>query len=95
MADDERFLSRGQRINAIACMCMEGLLALELVSGSVNGDVFYDFLRGTLIPNMQVFPNQHSVLVMDNCSIHHTEEVHSLLQTAGIVTMYLHHTAQI
>lgn len=69
-----------------ASMCMEGLVALELVDGNVNGDVFYDFVRGSLIPNM---PNPHSVLIMDNCSIHHTDEVTSLLQNAGLVTMYL------
>jgi transposase len=84
-----RLLSRGQRINAIACMCKEGLVALELVNGNVNGDIFYDFVRGCLIPNMQIFPNPHSVLIMDNCSIHHTDEVTSLLQNLGIVAMYL------
>ena len=84
-----RLLSRGQRTNAIACMCIEGIVALELVNGTVNGDVLYDFLRGSLIPNMQGFPNQRSVLIMDNCSIHHTEEVTGLLQNAGIVVIHL------
>ena len=30
-----RLLSRGQRTNAIACMCIEGIVALELVNGTV------------------------------------------------------------
>ena len=54
-----RLLSRGQRTNAIACntMCIEGIVALELVNGTVNGDILYDFLRGSLIPNMHAgFP---------------------------------------
>lgn len=68
---------------------MEELVALELVDGNVNGEVFYDFIRGNLIPNMQVFPNPHSVLILDNCSVHHTDEGTTLLQNAGIVTMYL------
>lgn len=84
-----RCFQEGEESNAIASMCMEGLVALELVDGNVNGDVFYDFVRGSLIPNMQIFPNPHSVLIMDNCSIHHTGEVTSLLQNAGLVTMYL------
>ena len=70
-------------------MSIEGLFQFELIDGSVNGDIFFDFLRGTLIPNMQPFPNPHSVLLMDNCSIHHTQAVKDLLQQAGIVTMYL------
>ena len=84
-----RSLSRGQRVNAIASMSMEGLVALELVDGNVNGEVFYDFVRGSLIPNMQAFPNPNSVLILDNCSVHHTDEVTTLLQSAGLVTMYL------
>ena len=84
-----RFISRGERMNAIASMSTEGIIALEIVKGSVNGDIFYDFLRGCLIPNMQSFPNPHSVLLMDNCSIHHTDKVTGLLKEAGIVTLYL------
>lgn len=84
-----RSLSRGERINAIASMSIEGMITLELVTGSVNGDIFFDFLRGSLIPNMQPFPNSRSVLLMDNCSIHHTEDVVALLKQAGIITVYL------
>lgn len=84
-----RALSRGQRINAIASMSADGIMALELVKGSVNGDIFFNFLRGNLIPNMYTFPDSRSVLIMDNCSIHHTQEVTELLQHAGIVTVYL------
>ena len=31
----------------------------------------------------------NSVVVMDNCSIHHIEPVTSLLENAGVVTMFL------
>ena len=47
-----RLLARGTRINAIACISLEGITALQLVKGSVNGDIFFDFVRGDLIPNM-------------------------------------------
>ena len=57
------------------------VLSPEFVKGTVNGDSFYDFLRGTLIPMMQPFngTNAHSVLIMDNCSVHHMSEVKDLL----------------
>ena len=38
-----RFLSRGTRINAIAAISQEGVVATELVSGSVNRAIFFDF----------------------------------------------------
>ena len=67
-------------------MCSEGVLATELTRENVNGDSFYDFLRGSLIPVMQPFngTDSHSILIMDNCSVHRIVEVRGLLQSAGI-----------
>ena len=33
--------------------------------------------------------NPHSVLILDNCSVHHIHEVKDLLHQAGIVVLYL------
>ena len=84
-------LARGQRINAIACMSSSGILAVESVQRTINGEMFYDFLCGTLIPQMMPFngSNPHSIVIMDNCSIHHTHEVKDLLHQAGVLTLYL------
>ena len=61
-----RFLSRGQKINAIAAIS-QGVIAVELVSGSVNGDIFFNFVRSSLIPTMMPFNgvNLRSVLVIE------------------------------
>ncbi len=86
-----RILHRGERVNAIAAISSAGLLSMELMKGSVNGESFYDFLRGTLIPQMMPFDghNPHSVLIMDNCSVHHVDEVKKLLRGAGIIVLFL------
>ena len=74
-----RWLVRGRRISAIAAITTEGVLSYELTQDSVNGDKFLDYVRGSLIPNMSPFDgiSSKSILVMDNCSVHHTQEVHS------------------
>ena len=40
---------------------------------------------------MQTFDgeNEHSVLILDNCSVHHVRDIKDLLDKAGIVTLYL------
>ena len=38
---------------------------------------------------MQQFPDKHSILVMDNCSIHHVQEVKDMIENAGILLLYL------
>ena len=76
---------RGTRLSAIAAISTSGLVGYELHTGSVRGEEFHDFVRGTLIPNMNPYDGEadNSILVMDNCSIHHVEEIVELLQRAG------------
>ena len=86
-----RLLVRGTRINAIAAMSSDGMVALDVTTSTVSGETFFDFLRGTLIPNMLPFngSNIRSILVLDNCSVHHTLEVKELLRRAGILVFFL------
>jgi hypothetical protein len=84
-----RILSRGNRYNAIAAMSSTEILAVEVKTGSVNGDIFFDFLRGELFPRVQPFPAPNSVLLMDNCSIHHIQPIKELAKQHGIVLLYL------
>ena len=58
-----------------------GIIAADMTN-NVDGDAFFDFVRATLIPNMLPFNslNKRSVLIMDNCSVHHIEPVTTLLQ---------------
>lgn len=82
-------LARGTRLSVISAISSEGLLAHEILTGTTNGDKFYDFLRGSLIPCMQTFPAPRSVLIMDNCSIHHIQKVKDLLDACGILLIFL------
>ena len=66
-------LIHGDRYNAISAISSSEILALEVRKGTMNGDRFFYFLRGELFLKMQPGPN--SVLLMDNCSIHHTQQV--------------------
>ena len=50
-----RFLVRGKRISAIAAISSSGLVGVELTVGSVNAEKFADFIKGTLIPEMEPF----------------------------------------
>ena len=86
-----RWLVRGRRISAIAAITTDGVLDYELTLDSVNGDKFLDFVRGSLIPNMNPFDgiSSKSIVVMDNCSVHHTQEVRDELRNAGVLVIFL------
>ena len=86
-AVQHKFLTRGTRINVIAALCHEGLVAMEPTKSTVNRAIFFNFLRTKLIPNMMQFDgyNPHSVVIMDNLSVHHVEEVIDLFHDTGIL----------
>ena len=85
------WFGRGQRISVVAAVSTDGVIALETHRGSVTGDVFVDFIRRCLIPNMQEYDGvaNRSVVVMDNCSIHHVPKVIKHFRKAGIVVVFL------
>ena len=85
----QRFHSRGRRTNAMAAICTS--VCLELTTTTVNQEVFFDFIRGSLIPNMMAFngTNPRSIAMMDNLSVHHVREVLDLFHQAGILVLFL------
>lgn len=86
-----RLLVRGKRVSSITAMSIDGLLTYDLTVDTVNGEAFLNFLMSTLIPEMMPYngSNPKSILVMDNCAIHHIEEVADYLQSLGIPLIYL------
>ena len=47
-------LVRGEHVSAIAAISTKGLLALKIVRGGVDGDMFYNFVCTELLPKLLV-----------------------------------------
>ena len=49
------------------------MLDVKIVRGSVKGEDFIDFIDSKLLPHLNSFngTNPNSVIVLDNCSVHH------------------------
>ena len=89
---DHRLLVRGVRYTAIPVISMEGVHDVYLHEGNMNGDYFSKFVRNCLLPILQPFNwvNSRSVVILDNASIHHVEEVRDLIEVqAGSKLLYL------
>ena len=78
-------------MSAIACMSIAGLLDVKTIIGTSDGDAFYDFVHTHLLPHLMPFngTNPYSVIILDNCSIHHVPEVVQLIQDVGALLIYL------
>ena len=45
-------LARGEKVSAIACISVSGLLDVMTVKGTTNGDDFYTFVQAYLLPHL-------------------------------------------
>ncbi len=84
-------LVRGERTSAIAMLSTKGILDVKVTSGTTNGDTFYDFTQNNILPQLQPFSgiNPHSIIIMDNCSIHHVQEIVEMIEDAGAMIHFL------
>jgi transposase len=58
----------------LPALTSEGIIYSDIKIGSWDGEHFLEFLDG-LLEHMNPFPAPRSVLVMDNCSVHHVPDV--------------------
>ena len=82
---------RGQRMSCIAAMSTRGMEDVNIHEGNINGEIFSGFAARSLVPLLQPFDgkNSRSVVVMDNASIHHVEEVTTAIHNTGAILHYL------
>lgn len=89
---DQRLLIRGTRYSAIPIISTDGVHDVYIAEANVNGTRFVHFIEECLLPLLKPFNglNFHSVVIMDNASIHHINEVAELIDTqAGARLIFL------
>ena len=86
-----QMLVRGQRVNAIAFMNFEGLLDVHVTERSTNEELFEEFLLRCLMPSLNPFNgfNHRSVVVMDNLSVHKTQDICDMIRQTGALIRFL------
>ena len=91
MSSVRRCLARGGHISVIGIMSSAGLLDVGIVKGGTDGDAFYNVIQTHLLPHLMPFNgiNPHSVVILDNCAIHHTNEVVSMIEEVGAIVQFL------
>ena len=90
-AISSKLMVRGQRVSAIVGMSCQGIIDFHTTKGTTNGEKFLCYIQDALIPHLQLFNgiNAHSVIVLDNASVHHVPAVADALQEAGVIVQYL------
>lgn len=84
---DTRPKGKKTRVSLIAACGLSGVMAEQalIITDTVNKNAFLAFLETTLLPTLA----KGSVLVMDNWTVHHGDDVRELVDAAGCELLYL------
>jgi transposase len=75
----------GSQTTTLAVIGWTGITAALVLSGAVNGTVFYDYLQQCVVPTLQ----PGDILFMDNLSAHKVAGLEELLHSCGAHLIYL------
>ncbi|KAE9386734.1 hypothetical protein BT96DRAFT_759208, partial [Gymnopus androsaceus JB14] len=70
------------RVSILPAITLDGIVAYDIIPGSVTSRKFLKFLEDHM-PLTNPYPGPRSVIIMDNCSIYHAEEVRELIEDCG------------
>lgn len=79
---------RDRRYQILPAYTTEGVLYSRIFPGTTDSTLFESFIRG-LLPHCGQWPDENSVLIMDNASIHHSERIEQMCRDAGVRLLYL------
>jgi transposase len=79
---------RGKRWHILPAYTQDGILLKRIYQGSTDAACFNDFIL-ELLQYCGRYPGPRSVLVMDNASWHHSEEIREICDNAGVKLLYL------
>ncbi|KAJ8587036.1 hypothetical protein M405DRAFT_697948, partial [Rhizopogon salebrosus TDB-379] len=71
------------RYSILPILTLNGIIAYDIIEGPVTSERFVQFLREYL-PLTNPYPDPRSVLVLDNCRIHHSDEVRHLIEEEAL-----------
>ena len=86
-----KHLVKAEHISLLTFMSTAGVLDCQVIHGSVDGDAFYSFVKKLLLPHLMPFDgnNPHSVVILDNCSIHHLDDIVDMIHEVGALVHFL------
>lgn len=84
---DSRPKGEKERVSLIAAVTINGHMAEQalVVTDTVNKNAFLAFLESSLLPTLAT----GSVLIMDNWTVHHGDDVGDLVEACGCELLYL------
>jgi len=84
-------LHHEKNLSVLALYGISGFLDFDITEGGFTSDSFMAAFEYVILPRLSAFPNPGSVLVLDNCQIHHTHEtaMRAMVERVGAKLLFL------
>ena len=88
---EHTLILRGKCYSAIGILSTEGVEDVYITDGTVDGDKFLEFVWQNLLPHLMPFngQNPNSIVIVDNASIHHVDQVVELITSVETLVRFL------
>ncbi|KAI4850121.1 hypothetical protein E4T44_02934 [Aureobasidium sp. EXF-8845] len=79
------------RCTVLPALDINGYLpgATLVVEGAVTQAIYEHWLEANVLPQCEPYPGRRSIVIMDNCSTHHSEKITQLGEQFGVYLLYL------
>ena len=67
----------------------KGFLDFSIIEGAYDGELFWRALHLKVFPHMNRFPEDRSVLIIDNCPIHRQKRIVDAVTDLGAILIFL------
>lgn len=74
--------------SAIAAMSTKGIKIVSMHDDVIDGDTYLRVLEDCILPLMNPFPQEKSVLFHDNAPVHNKAAIITLCQTHGVIAVF-------
>ncbi|EGO05062.1 hypothetical protein SERLA73DRAFT_43845, partial [Serpula lacrymans var. lacrymans S7.3] len=78
----------GEHYSLVAALTLNIYLAMNVVHGSVNSEDFFDFIVNDVLPVINPYPQDKSIIILDNCAIHKMNAVREVVESVGCVDLF-------
>jgi transposase len=79
----------GQAVSGVCAMGLNGILSVNTINGEITGDIFLRLLETEILPKMRPYPQDNSVLILDNASTHNHGAIFALANAYGVIVLFL------
>ena len=66
-----------------------GYLDWIIFQGSITSELFLEFVRERVLPHCSAYLGPHSVLILDNASIHKSAQLRHMCEERGVLLKFL------